>query len=258
MTEANVEHFATQTHGSGPGLVLSHGGGGGIDLNFGPILPTLADHFTVVGPDFPGSGSTPRSTSPLTLDGLADGLVASAAAAGLDRFSLVGYSMGTSVAIRTAARHSDRVDKMVLIAGFARPDSYLRLALDLWEAMLDGAPEVLAKFLLALGGGDQMVSGLDRAEVDRLVATMAESIPAGAADHVALAKTIDVRADLPLIEAPTLVIKTTLDRLATPAHSDELAAGIPSARSVELDCGHSVAAERPARLAKLIIDHLTT
>ncbi|WP_204250165.1 alpha/beta fold hydrolase [Mycolicibacterium goodii] len=146
MTEADMQYFATQIRGSGPGLLLSHGGGGGIDLNFGPILPVLADHFTVVGPDFPGSGTTPRSTSPLTLDGLADGLVASANSAGLDRFSLVGYSMGTSVAIRTAARHPDRVDKMVLIAGFARPDSYLRLALDLWEEMLASRPEVLAKF----------------------------------------------------------------------------------------------------------------
>ncbi|WP_204250166.1 alpha/beta fold hydrolase [Mycolicibacterium goodii] len=102
-----------------------------------------------------------------------------------------------------------------------------------------------------------MVCGLDSAEVDELVTTMAESVPAGTADHVALAKTIDVRADLPRIETSTLVIKTTLDRLATPAHSDELAAAIPRARMVELDCGHSVAAERPGRLAQLILDHLT-
>ncbi|KWX25950.1 hypothetical protein AFM11_01340 [Mycolicibacterium wolinskyi] len=52
-----------------------------------------------------------------------------------------------------------------------------------------------------------------------------------------LAKTIEVRDDLPRITAPTLVIKATLDRLATPAHSDELAAGIPGARLADLASG---------------------
>lgn len=256
MTDAKTGVFATQIRGSGPGLLLSHGAGGGIDLNFGPILPALSEHFTVVGPDFPGSGSTPRSDDPLTLNGLADGLVSSADAANLDRFALVGYSMGTSVAIRTATRHPDRVDRLVLIAGFARPNNYMRLAIDVWQAMLGSEPVQLAKFLLAMGGGEQLVSSLSDEEVASLVEQMANGVPAGTPDHVVLAETIDVRDDLPRIKAPTLVIKTMHDRLATPAHSDELAAGIPGARLAELDCGHSVTAERPTQLTQLIISHL--
>lgn len=256
MSGRHTQAFAAQVHGSGPGLLLSHGGGGGIELNFGAILESLAEHFTVVGPDFPGAGNTPRAGEPLTLDGLADGLVASADAAGLDRFSLVGYSMGASVALRATTRHPDRVNGLVLVAGFARPDSYLRLALDVWRALLDRDPAVLAKFLLAMGGGEQLVSGLTDDELTELIALTAKGVPPGTPDHVALAKTIDVRDDLPHIDTPTLVVKTTLDRLATPAHSDVLAAGIPGARLAELDCGHSITAERPAQLVHLILSHL--
>lgn len=45
--------------GTGPGLLLAHGAGGGVQPNFGPILDGLAEHHTVVGPDYPGTGRTP-------------------------------------------------------------------------------------------------------------------------------------------------------------------------------------------------------
>lgn len=70
------------TRGSGPGLLLAHGVGGGIEPNFGPIMDGLAACFTVVGPDYPGIGPTPRANTPLVLDDLADELVAAAVGGG--------------------------------------------------------------------------------------------------------------------------------------------------------------------------------
>ncbi len=54
---------------------------------------------------------------------------------------------------------------------------------------------------------------------------------------------VDTRADLPRITAPTLVVATTEDGLATPEHSRQLADGIPGAELVEIAAGHSIAAE---------------
>jgi pimeloyl-ACP methyl ester carboxylesterase len=108
-----TSHFTYTVHGSGhdsgPGPLLAHGAGGSAEANFGPVLPELAAGHTVVAPDYPGAGETPCNTGPLDLDMLADGLVASALHAGVERFGIVGYSLGTAVAVRAATRHPDRV-----------------------------------------------------------------------------------------------------------------------------------------------------
>lgn len=60
--------FARTVLGSGPGLALAHGAGSSVAGTYGPILDGLAAHHTVVGVDYPGSGDTPRSATPLSLD----------------------------------------------------------------------------------------------------------------------------------------------------------------------------------------------
>ena len=47
--------LARTVRGSGPGLVLAHGAGGGVKENFAPIMDHLAADYTVVGVDYPGS-----------------------------------------------------------------------------------------------------------------------------------------------------------------------------------------------------------
>ncbi|MFD0142764.1 MULTISPECIES: alpha/beta fold hydrolase [unclassified Streptomyces] len=64
--------FARTVLGSGSGLALAHGAGSSTAGTYGPILEGLADRHTVVGIDYPGSGDTPRSTTALLLDDLAD------------------------------------------------------------------------------------------------------------------------------------------------------------------------------------------
>nr|WP_231509829.1 alpha/beta fold hydrolase [Streptosporangium roseum] len=90
MTTADPTPYARTLHGSGPGLLLAHGAGGGIAANFGPIMDGLAARHTVVGVDYPGSGATPTPAAPLELDDLADQLVAAADAEGLDTFAVCG------------------------------------------------------------------------------------------------------------------------------------------------------------------------
>src|SRR5919108_371072 len=98
--------FARTVRGNGGpgsgGIALAHGGGGGVEANYGPILDGLAARRTVVGVDYPGTGDTPRSTTPLTLDQLADEVVGAAVDEGLERFAIVGYSLGGPVAVRAA------------------------------------------------------------------------------------------------------------------------------------------------------------
>jgi pimeloyl-ACP methyl ester carboxylesterase len=257
MTTSTVPELSHIVRGSGPGLLLAHGGTGSIEGNFGPLIDPLAERYTVVGPDYPGSGTTPRSATALTLDGLADRLVDTAVRAGVESFAILGYSMGTTIAIRAATRHPDRVTGLVLTAGFAYPNARMRLAVDTWRRLIEsGDRRNFAGFMSLTGAGARWLDEQTQREVDDIVDGMAPGD--GDLDQLDLIQRIDVRADLPAIRVPTLVIATTGDHLATPWHSRELAEGIPGARSAELDSGHLVWVENGAEWLTLITDFLAT
>lgn len=62
MTSADHQPYrlARLEHGSGPALVLAHGGGGGAELNWGPVLHPLGQRFSVVAPDYPAQATHHR------------------------------------------------------------------------------------------------------------------------------------------------------------------------------------------------------
>ncbi|MFF7728355.1 alpha/beta fold hydrolase [Streptomyces sp. NPDC008001] len=253
----HIPAFATTVHGSGPGLLLAHGAGGSIAGNYAPVIPALAEHHTVVAPDYPGSGATPRSDAPLTLDGLVDGIVAAADEAGLDTFTLLGYSLGTLVSVRTAARHPDRVRGLVLTAGLARPDNRTRSSLAIWKRLLEaGDTEGFAHFVALSGFGEAFFNALPEREVPAFLEVIAAGVPAGAAEQAAVVAASDTTPHLAGISVPTLVIATLQDTLVAPSNSRFLAGHIPGAEYVELDAGHVPMAEKPREWEKLILDFL--
>ncbi|MER0242200.1 alpha/beta fold hydrolase [Streptomyces sp. HSW2009] len=249
--------LATRVIGSGPGLLLAHGAGGSIDGNYVQIFPALAAGHTVVAPDYPGSGATPRATGPLTLDGLADALVAEAVGADVETFTLVGYSLGSAVAVRAAVRHPERVRGLVLTAGLARANNRARTSLELWQALLaQDDLHTFARFASVSAFSQAAYEEFDEAQRRALVDDIAASVPAGTSEQAGLALAADTTADLPRLTVPTLVIATTEDLLVAPAHSRVLADAIPGAEYAELATGHLPMVERPAEWSALITDFL--
>ncbi|WP_278263508.1 alpha/beta hydrolase [Nocardia sp. AG03] len=241
----------TTVHGSGPGIVLAHGAGGGIEANFGPVIPALARTHTVVGSDYPADDT------PLTLDALADALVAAAVEAGVHTFTLVGFSLGTAVAVRAAARHPERVTGLILTAGFAAPDNRARLILRGWQDLIDRADHAdFARLIMATGFSARHLNALPAELVDTLVDEIGAAIPGGTRQQADLVARVDTTADLPGITVPTLVVATTADLLIDPANSRALAAGIPDAEYTEIDAGHVVMLEQPDAWQKLLTDFL--
>ncbi|MDT0445152.1 alpha/beta fold hydrolase [Streptomyces johnsoniae] len=258
MTDQHTRTAAPLVRGQGPGLLLAHGAGSDIQDSFGPVLDALAKSRTLVGPDYPGSGTTPSAAGPLTLDGLADHIVESSVRAGVHSFAISGFSMGTTVAVRAAIRHPERVTALVLSAGFARPSPRLRLAIDTWRALVEsgGDNRTLAAYLSLVVGSVDWLEDRSQDELEEQVRLFSQGLPPGTAQQLKLLNTIDVRADLPRIRVPVLVVSPHGDLLTTPVHSRELAAGIPGARLVSVDSGHAIAAERPGPWAALITEFL--
>ncbi|MEU2716279.1 alpha/beta fold hydrolase [Streptomyces sp. NPDC007205] len=249
--------FARTVLGSGPGLALAHGAGSSVAGTYGPILEGLAAGHTVVGIDYPGSGDTPRSTTPLQLDDLADQLVAAAVAEGLDTFALHGYSLGGPVAIRAAARHPERVTALVLTATMAHPNNQQALTLRVWGKLAaTGDHRLVSEFLFPHALSPQAIEAMPTEQLEEVITYAAGEVADGTVEHADLAGRIDVRDDLADIRIPTLVISTTADHLAPPALHRHLAENIPGAQLTEIPTGHLPMVERPEEWQKLITNFL--
>ncbi|GCD88636.1 alpha/beta fold hydrolase [Nocardioides sp. LS1] len=109
--------------GSGPVLVMLHGGGPGASgvSNYHQNLDALGSRFRVLLPDQPGFGRSYRPTeidlaeksiTQITVDALIEVLDK----LGLETFNLLGNSLGGAAAIALAQQYPDRVARLVLMA----------------------------------------------------------------------------------------------------------------------------------------------
>ncbi|MEV5873737.1 alpha/beta hydrolase [Streptomyces sp. NPDC052101] len=244
---------------SRPTLLLAHGAGGSVAANYGPVMDELTAGHRVIGVDWPGAGSTPRATRPLDLDELAHRLTAAADAAGVTRFAVSGFSLGSAVAIRLAARHPERVTALTLTAPFARADARVRLIARVWRSLAEaGDTDTLGRFLLAQCLSPAALAAMSPHELDRAVKETGEGAPAGTPEHTELVERLDVTADLARITAPTLVVSPVDDPLIPPRLHRAVATGIRGARLVEIPGGHLPFAEHPDRWAALLTGGLTS
>jgi pimeloyl-ACP methyl ester carboxylesterase len=114
-TDDGVE-IAVEVAGSGPGLLLVHGHGGAKE-DFADHVDRLAQRHTVVTFDHRGHGASghPTKRSDYSLARLRADTWAVADAVGLDRFRVLGHSMGGMVVRRMPLEHPERVDALVMM-----------------------------------------------------------------------------------------------------------------------------------------------
>jgi 4,5:9,10-diseco-3-hydroxy-5,9,17-trioxoandrosta-1(10),2-diene-4-oate hydrolase len=119
----SLGEIAVAEVGDGPVLVMLHGGGPGASgvSNYHQNLPALSQRFRVVLPDQPGFGGSyrpseaeldERSITEITVDALFQALDA----LGIDRFHLLGNSLGGAAALAMAQMRPERVAGLVLMA----------------------------------------------------------------------------------------------------------------------------------------------
>lgn len=105
-----------EIHGAGQPLVLLHGAFSAIGTSFGRMLPGLARSRQVIAFELQAHGRTADIDRPMTLEGMADDVAAALSQLGIECVDILGYSMGASVALHFAIRHSELVRKLVLIS----------------------------------------------------------------------------------------------------------------------------------------------
>lgn len=113
--EVHGLHLYYEIHGAGEPLILLHGGLGSIHM-FGEVLPSLAQNRQVIAVDLQAHGRTADIERPLSFEPMAGDIAALIRHMGFAKADVMGYSLGGSVALRTAIRHPEVVRKLVLVS----------------------------------------------------------------------------------------------------------------------------------------------
>lgn len=244
------------TNSRKPALVLLHGWGmhGGVWTD---LCARLENEFEVLAPDLPGHGVSPMA-EPYDLDALVDRLAATAPA----NCCVAGWSLGGQLALQWAARHPQQVRRLILIATTPRfvstadwPHGMTMDVLSGFAASLaEDAAATLQRFLLLETQGDAQARSVTR----RLEAALAERAAPGRVVLELMLRGLrdaDLRALLPAIRQPALVVHGDRDRITPPAAGEYLATHLPHGR-MELIPGaaHAPFISCPDAVSRLIAD----
>ena len=205
--EVNGINLYVETHGTGRPLVLLHGGLGSGEM-FGPILPALAEHHQVVAVDLQGHGRTADIDRPLDVRLMADDVAALVDHLGLEQPDVMGYSLGAGVALHTAAKHPDKVRRLVLVSANIRRDA-------IYPELLDQQGQVSA-------AAAEFMVDTPMYQLYQRVAPRPEDFPR-LLDKIgaAMAQDFDYAEEVRGLRMPTLVVAADAD-MAPPSHYAEV------------------------------------
>jgi pimeloyl-ACP methyl ester carboxylesterase len=233
---------------SQPAVVLLHGAG--FDhTTWGLHSRWFAHHgFGVLAPDLPGHGRSSGAPLPTIAD-MADWTAALLEAAGAAKAKLVGHSMGSLIALETAARHPLKVSALSLIGTAATmtvgPD-LLKAAEANDQAAIDMVSIWGLGFQAELGGslapGLWMHAGAQRVLEKCRPGVLFNDLSACNAYQGALAAAAQ-------IAVPVTLILGEHDMMTPVKAGKALAAALPNSRTVVLPgAGHMMMVERPDEL----------
>jgi pimeloyl-ACP methyl ester carboxylesterase len=206
----------------------------------------------------PGYGRS-APIEPYNFKGLAQSCITLIEALKCGDVALVGHSMGGMVAQEVMARRPELVSKLVLCGtspSFGKPDGdWQREFIAQRTAPLDAGKSMaeLAEVLVP-----QMVGPASLPEGVRLATHCMSLVPASTYRRALEALvTFDRRANLPLIQVPTLVVAGEHDRNAPPSVMKKMADAIPRSTYLEMrGVGHLQNLESPDDFDGLLLNFL--
>lgn len=209
-----------------------------------PLLHFLADRFRFIRYDCRNNGLSDWDVANVSFEALLHDLETVVDALGLRSYALLGMSQGAALAIAHAARHPERVSKMILGGGFALGHakrgprkgfdvkSFLSLMRDGWGDEHSAFQRMLATAFIPNASAEQ-IRWL--ADLQRVASSPENTVKLrGVYDE------IDVVDVLPKVQAPTLVLHCRHDNLAPIEEGRRLATSIPNARFVVLESENHV------------------
>jgi pimeloyl-ACP methyl ester carboxylesterase len=241
VERAGVRHVlhsreTSSAHPGSPALVLVHGSGT-TSRYFRPLLQVLDElGAPAAAVELPGIGASSGAEVPRTVAGLADVLADWLRTTGRGPTTLVGNSMGTQIVTDTAIRHPELVEGLVLIGPTVDHDGR-NLFEQAGKLLVDATRE--RPSLLAVAATDPLFTSR------RAVWTYVRA---------ALRQRLEQR--LPLVRAPTLIVRGARDPMVPRDWCEHLVGVAREARLLEIPgAAHATHHGAPERVAELVVAH---
>ena len=235
--------------GSGRPVLLLHQTPRSWD-EFRDVVPLLGERFHAIAMDTLGFGDSSKPAGPDTIELWAGVAVSLLDALGIGRASIVGHHTGAVIATEIAAGYPERVDKLVLSAPAYVDEEHRRLygdkpPVDEVERKLDGS------HLVELW---TMRAPFYPPDIDLLERFVTDAVKAGdraGGGHTTVAR-YEMEPRLPLVTAPTLIIRPTEDPFAC-SEVEKLVPHLPNAELVDLPGGMIPAPDQlPEEFTRLV------
>jgi len=258
--------------GKGPAVVLLHGWAN-TSHAWHHVIPALAARFTVIAPDLRGMGDSSKPLTGYDRETVAKDILDLLDQLGIERALVVGHDLGAHVGFELAARHAERVSKLVVLDGVVPgipPWDQLTKDSRLWHWGFYNVPDL----------PEALIQGKERTYFSWFIRGFAANIEAVDADMDAVVKAYQepgaVRGGLGMFRTIALDAKRNADWLA--GHTLEMpilalsgrmgvgpvllqqmqAAGKRVRGGVIENCGHWLATECPRTLVEQMVSFFDT
>lgn len=248
--ESNGIELHVEQRGAGtPALVFLHYWGGST-RTWRHVINVLAPEFRTVAIDQRGWGQSGAPVSGYALADMADDAQSAIETLGLERYILIGHSMGGKVSQLLASRGPRGLIGLVLVA--PAPPSPMELPLDVRQGMV-GAYASRQSIIATV---EQVLApeGLDPEDLETVIADSLAGAPAAREAWPLVTSQEDITAAVMAIDVPVMVLSGEHDRVDPPeVLRRELLPRIPQAQLYVLPgIGHLAPLQAPGDIAELV------
>ncbi len=237
LIDRSLIHY--ETFGRGQPIIFVHGWLGSWRY-WVPVMDLFSSDHRTYSLDLWGFGDSDKGYEKYDLDGYVDLLLKFMDGLGIGRAPIVGHTLGAAIGVTMAARHPDRVSKVMAVCLPLNADCINR------KLLTAGSNDALARLFW---------------QRQRPYPEVESSLPKMAHNAVALTiqavARLDLREMLEEIDLPLLTVYGGKDPVIDPSAADELEGDHYTARAIVLpDAQHFPMLDEPARFARLLRDFM--
>ncbi len=241
--------------GAGTPLVLVHGYLGG-SAQWEAEIAHFSQHFDVIAPDLPGFGEAADLPGSNRIGEMAAQVIALLDELGIQRFALLGHSMGGMIVQEMAARLGDRILQLVLYGTGPlglMPNRFETIAQSRERLHQDGVAKTIERI-----GATWFVDGAAAPGHALLVEIGCLANPKAAVAALEAMEVWDGRPALPTLKMPTLIIWGDTDRSYRWPQVETLWQSLPDVRlAVIPNASHAAHLEKPKLFYAILDDFLS-
>lgn len=220
--------------GAGEAIVFIHGLSDSL-LYWEFLANNLKKDYKVLRIDLRGHGETERGNNEITIDLLCEDLRNLLDELYIENINLVGFSLGSAVALDFTIRYPQMVSSLVLMSGFYKPDEQSKDILSQFKSALNSSFDEFYDLLFSMSLCPSVIEN-NREELAFLKKFASQTADMDAyIQSVDACLNFDVEDKLSQIDAPTLILAGKYDEILPLSSQQDLKNNIKNSKLVVFD-----------------------